>query len=251
MKRVIPYLVIFLAIVLIGGSCPPPSLEKPNVQYTVLQNGNGIRFTWTKVEDADGYYIYVDGTKFTTTQLTYDETIPAKEIKITAYAGSTESDPYILNTAAVVTATVTVYGRGDPDPNHHSAFGFSDDGTVVTYPLFNSSDWPKIDFYLDDVGQPMSICSPDVRSYNNEENSAREEVTTDFDALKIAGTTEYYTQKEITSNGLYSLWIDPNRNSWDTQDNFAKMKVVSISGHEVTLKLAYQKIKGLRWLVTQ
>ncbi|MEO0098168.1 MAG: hypothetical protein ABIK94_01075 [candidate division WOR-3 bacterium] len=251
MKRFLPYLVIFLGIILIGGSCPPPSLEKPSVQYSVLQNGDGLRFSWTAVDGAKGYYVYVDGTKNSTTQLTYDVTTPAKEIKITAYADGTESDPYILNTTAVVTSTITVYGRGDPDPNHPSGFGFASDGTAVTYALGNSSNWPNIDFYLDDVGQPMTICSPDVRGYNNEENSTREETTTDFDALKIAGTTEYYTQKELTSGALYSLWIDPNANGWDTNDNFAKMKVVSMSGHEVVLKVAYQKIGGLRWVVTQ
>ncbi len=251
MKRLIPYIAIFFAIVFIGGSCPPPSLEKPSVQYTVLQNGSGLRFTWTKVDGADGYYIYRDGKKFSTTATTYDVDTAAKEIKITAYANGTESDPWILNTAAVVTATITVYGRGDPEPTHHSAFGFTTDGTAVTYALSNESDWPKIDFYLDDVGQPMTICSPNVRNYNEEENAAREEVTTDFDALRIAGTTEYYTQKQLTTGALYSLWIDPNANGWDTQDNFAKMKVVTISGHEVTLKVAYQKIGGLRWLVTQ
>ncbi len=251
MKRIIPYLIIFATIVFIGGSCPPPSLTRPSVQYSVLQNGKGIRFTWTRVDGADGYYIYHDGTKIATIQeTTYDDTIPAKEVKITAYADGTESDPYTLNTAAVTTATLTVYGRGDPEPDHPSGFGFTTDGTAVTYALANQSDWPKIDFYLDDVGQPMTICSPNVRNYNTEENAAREETTTDFDALKIAGTTEYYTEKPLTVGAVYSLWVDPNANGWDTNDNFAKMKVVNISGHEVTLKLAYQKIAGLRWLVT-
>ncbi len=250
MKRLIPYLVIFITIVFIGGSCPPPSLEKPSVTYQVIETGAKIRFTWTKVDGADGYYIYIDGTKKSTKELTYDVDTPAKEIKITAYAGSTESDPYILNTAPVTTATLTVYGRGDPSPDHPSAFGFTTDGTAVTYALANQADWPKIDYYLDDVGQPMTICSPNVRNYNTEDNSTREEATTDFDALKIAGTTDYLNQKPLTVGAVYSLWIDPNANGWDTQDNFAKVKVEEITGHKVVLKLAYQKIEGLRWLVT-
>jgi hypothetical protein len=68
----------------------------------------------------------------------------------------------------------------------------------------------------------------------------------------LAAGSGYSTQVGIGANGVYALWLS-NSQSWTSSDHFCKTKIISVeqvSGtQKVTLKVAYQKIGGLRWLV--
>ena len=109
---------------------------------------------------------------------------------------------------------------------------------------------PFIDYYIE--SGPQQFWSPHHANINNEVNSTANSGITDFDGLNIAdGPGVYTTQTDIVLNSVYSFWIDPTNNGWDnTTDHFGKIKVIGINGTRVTMKLAYQPIPGLRWLVT-
>ena len=225
----------------------------PSVTYAAIENGAKLRLTWTAVSDADGYNIYIDGVKDTSiTAISYDVSGPAKKIEVCAYTDSEEGPKWELSLTPVVT-TLTVYGRSDTSPDHPSGFGFTSDGTAVTYALSDSTNWPKIDFFIEDVGIPIALWSPHHMNYNTEENASVESPTiTEFDSLNSAAAPgSYSTQTSLSTGGLYSIWIDPNASGWDaTNDHFGKLKVSDISGTKVDIRVAYQKITGIRWVVT-
>ena len=253
MKRVLSLVGLVAVAALIAG-CGEAPTGAPSVDYVAIEEGAQLRLTWTEVVDAEGYKIYVDDVEVADiTGTSYDVEGPAKEVEVSAYGAGEETAPWSLDTSPEITASLTVYGRADTASDHPSGFGFVTDGTAVAYALSDSSTWPNLDFYLDDADYTvMTLCSPDERDYNDEENASSEAATTDFDEVDVAdppGT--YLTSREMAVNAVYSIWVDPNANGWDAEnDNFGKIKVLSISGHEVTLKLAYQKVEGLRWVVT-
>jgi len=252
MKLLLALTVVVFAALMAGCGNPPSGA--PDVEYEVIEQGAELRLTWSAVQDAEGYKIYVDGVEEADiTGTSYDVAGPARTVGVTAYGNGEETNEWTLDVSPTVTADLTVYGRGDPDPDHPSGFGFLSDGSAVAYALSDSTNWPLLDFYLEDVGVAMTLCSPDVRQYNDEFNGSIEATTTDFDALDITAAVDagYEDQTELAVNGVYSIWIDPDHDGWDDEnDNFGKIKVLSVSGHQVNLKLAYQEVKGLRWVMT-
>lgn len=242
-----------VCVVLLPG-CGAGPTSAPSVTYEPILEGTELRLSWSAVQDAEGYKVYVDGAEEADiTGTSYDVAGPAKTVGVSAYGDGDETNQWTLDLGPTITTSLTVYGRGDTASAHPSGFGFVTDGTAVTYPLSDSSNWPNLDFYLEDVGVPMTLCSPDVRNYNTKFNGSIEAATTNFDALDIAALVDagYTDQTELAVNGVYSIWIDPNANGWDdTNDHFGKIHILSISGHTVTMKLAYQRVSGLLWVVT-
>jgi hypothetical protein len=264
MKRILGLSIALVAILVLVGCEEEVTLVAPNVTIQVIDNGATIRLTWTEVTDADGYYIYRDGVIVDTideaTTTTYDADTPAQLYEVSAYAGENESATDQIDCGPVETTSLTVYGNSDPNPAHPSGFGFNTSGTAVPLALSDSTNWPDLDYYLNDANPTqglIDIVSPGdhVPAYNDQENASSNSGT-DYDGLDIADAPgSYSTQTELAENAVFSLWIDPDGDGWGaTNDHFAKMQVESISGatapYTVVITCAYQTIPGLRWVVT-
>lgn len=247
MRKLLPVLGALLILIV---ACPPiEPLDTPNVTATALTGGDTLRLTWTAISGASGYYVYLDGVKNTVSGTSFDVGTPAKVIEVTAYSGSTESDKWTLNTQVVTTATLDVAMVGNTNPNQ--AFYFNTSGTALAIPLTQATD---IDFVMDTDGTSPELRSPDAYTppYNSEDNASATTTTTDFDTYETAEAPGVYmTARVISSGAVYALWIDPTNNGWSTYDHFAKVKVEGISSQVVTVTLGYQKVGGLRWVISQ
>jgi hypothetical protein len=255
------YTLALLAIVLlVFVSCQSTTTPgKPSVTYAPTDNGAMLRLTWPAVTDAEGYYIYLDGTKDTTITgsgtITYDVAGPAKEIEVSAYNGSEESDAWTLDLTPVSTPTLTVYGASDPASDHPSGLALKDAGAVVLA-IGEAANKPDIDYVFDDRGSftPMSMVNPgDYDPQINSKGNAISLVTTgQFDDEDFALAPGNYDTKRIpvAQGGVYYLWLDRNNDNYSTDDHFAKIQIISIAGTVVSIKVAYQKEPGLRWVVT-
>ena len=254
-KRVMKYLPAILgALLLLVISCKQPvALVTPEVSYTAVDSGATLHLTWLMVTNATGVHIYVDGVKHVVLSGTYsfDVTGPAKLVQVSAVAASSEGDKWSLTTAVKKTANVTVYTTADPQQINH-AFYFDTAGTAVAIPLARPTD---IDFTLD-TSQTVSnvvLRSPDsyTPKYNDKANSSADASATNFDVLKIAPAPGVYSAtRTISVDSVYSLWLDPSANGWSDDDHVGKIKFESISGTAVTFTVGYQKIPGLRWLMS-
>lgn len=229
-------------------------LETPDVVYQVLVSdyGGSLELSWGEIIGADGYLIYADGECIDTVMGTYYiASLPAKRYEVIAFSGQIHSEPGIVNTSPIITTTLNVWDYSDPDTTHPSGFGFTSDGYAVAYSLSNSNNWPYIDQW---IGYQYYFYSPDIHvpPFNNECNATKNSYSTNFDEVDIADPPgSYMTASEVVVGSVYYLWIDPNNNGWDNvTDHYAKIHVLAISGLCVTMKIAYQPIPGLRWLVT-
>jgi hypothetical protein len=242
------------ALIFFGIGCDTiVTLDKPNVTTAAINDGGTLRLSWAAITDAKQYEITTAESVFTTTALTYDLTTPTKSVEVRAVNGSDKSDPFVLSLAVKTTPTITVYGRSDTASSHPSGFGFSSDGTAVPYSLTNQAT--SIDYVMDDVGTfgtGMWVTGPTgYQTPVNPWGNAIQSSATGYDELAIApapGNYDLYLQ--IAVNGTYTAWLDHNDDGVvDATDHFAKIKVESVDGAIVTLKLAYQAVGGLRWLV--
>lgn len=251
MKRLLGLTFPIAALLILIGCEGEIVLEKPEVTYTVIDEGAKLRLTWIEVADADGYYIYADGVKIDSTpNTTYDAATPAKLYEVSAYAGSDESPKAAINCAPVITPSLDVWDTDEPPPNP-SGFGFTPTGTAVAYAVSDPANWPYIDYYIHG-GTTTEFWSPHHGNYNDEINVTKNSGSTDFDGLDIADPPGGYSSPTpVASGAVYYFWIDPNTNGWDNStDNYGKIKVEAIVGNKVTMKIAYQPIAGLRWCVT-
>jgi len=255
------YLLSFAAAVLVLFVACQPVLtpDTPAVQLSVLgttgaSGGDTLRLSWAPVTDATGYYVYLDGVKNTVSATTYDVTAPVKLIEVTSYNGSEESDKYTKKTSVVKTSNVTVYGIGDA-AHDDNAFGFGTTGNCLAYDVTNQSNWTLLNFVMEDrAPDPMSFWSPDAYNpvYNDQDNATAPTASTDFDAVtKAPAPGVYNTKYPISAGAVYGCWIDYGNNGWSSDDNFFKVKVEAISGHEVTLTTGYQLVGGLRWVLSE
>ncbi len=249
------YLLAMLGtLLLLVISCTSPvTLLTPTVSFTPINGGANLHLTWLAVTNATAYNVYVDGVKTEIPSGTYsfDVTGPAKLIQVSAVATSSEGDKWSLTTAVKKTANVTVYRRDDAQQINH-AFYFDTTGTAVAIPLSRPSD---IDFVLD-TSQTITniqLRSPDSYDpkYNTKRNSSAVASGTNLDDITIAPAPGAYSPvRSISLDSIYSLWLDPGANGWSADDHFAKIKVEGISGTAVTFTVDYQKIPGLRWLIS-
>lgn len=261
MKKILGLTLSIVALLILVGCEGEVTLEAPDLSYAVEDNGATLTITWFEIADADGYYIYADGAVIDTVEVeNYSATTPAAVYGVTAYAGEDESDVSEIDCTPVETANVTVYGNSDPDPQHPSGIGFTTNGNCVTLALSDSTNWPDLDYYFNDANPthgPIDIVSPGdhVPPYNGEDNASANSGT-DYDGLTIADAPGgYSTQTALAANAVFSLWIDPDADGWDDDnDHFGKMRVESISGstapYTVVITTAYQPVEGLRWVVT-
>lgn len=249
MKKLLALTTILVAFIFIGCE-EEVTLEAPDVTFTVTDQGATLALSWDEITDADGYIIYADGEAIdTVTTTSYDATTPAKLYEVSAYAGDEESAKDQIDCSPEITTSLEVWDMSEPPPNP-SGFGFNTAGTAVAYQVSDSSNWAYIDYYIE--SNPQQFWSPHHGNYNDEVNATKNSGGSDFDAADIADAPGgYLTQTDVASGAVYYFWIDPTNNGWDNAtDNFGKIKVESVSGTKVTMKLAFQKIAGLRWCVT-
>lgn len=251
MRKATLLVALAATVIIFGVSCDTlTDLAKPTVTATAILNGAQLRLEWTAVTDADGYRIKAGDSTWTTTGTSFDVEVPAAKVEVIAYSGSDESDPAVINCEVEETATLEVYGISDPDTTHRSSFGFNTDGTITTYSI-KTANYPSMDFYMEDVQLAMSIVNSGDKGWNAKGNAAKEAALTSYDDVVVADApgTGYSTQEAIASGAVYYLWIDRMNDGWDVSDHFAKAKVISIQGAKVTMKIGYQMIGGLRWVV--
>ena len=252
--RRIKYLTAILGALLLVISCNKPAvLDAPTVSYAPIDDGAKLRLTWLAVTNATEYHVYVDGVESTLVSGTYsfDVTGPAKLIQVSAVAVATEGAKWSLTTAVQKTTGLTVYTPVDLQQINH-AFYFDTTGAAVAIPFSRPSD---IDFALDTT---LTITNIELRSpdscnpqYNTKSNSVAGAGTANFADLKIAPAPGVYSKvRAILPDSVYALWLDPGANGWSVDDHVAKIRVEAVSGTAVTFTVGYQKIHGLRWLMS-
>jgi len=254
-------LIVALAavVLLVGTSCDTlVTLTKPTVTAEALSTNNGgtLRLTWTAVTDAKSYEITTDDSTFTTTSTSYDVATPSATIEVRAVNGSDKSDPATIDCKVVETSSLVLYGISDVNPDHSSGLAFTTSGSASAMSLADANK-ASLDFVCDDQETtvlPVGLVNAGSYGWtqNNKMNTLMDAVTTDFDAFKLAAVTGYGDLQTVAVNGVYAFWLSSSM-AWTSSDHFCKAKIISIedvSGtQKVTLKLAYQKIGGLRWLV--
>ena len=264
MKKLLGLTLGFAALLVMVGCDGEITLDTPDVTYTVTDNGATLSLSWIEIVDADGYYIFADGVATDTLDdpatVTFSATVPAAVYGVQAYAGEDVSGTDEIDCTPYETTNLTIYGNSDPAPTHHSGFGFNTNGSCVTLAIGDSTNWLDIDYYFNDANPthgPIDIVSPGdhVPAYNTEDNASANSGT-DYAGLDIADAPgSYSTQTALADGAVFSLFIDPDADGWDAEnDHFGKMSVLSITGstapYTVTITVAYQLVEGLRWCVT-
>jgi len=242
------------ALLFLVISCnKPAALDPPTVSYTPIADGTKLHLTWLAVTNATEYHVYVDGVESVLVSGTYsfDVTGPAKLIEVSAVAVSTEGEKWSLTTAVQKTTGLTVYTPIDLQQINH-AFYFDTTGAAQAIPLSRPSD---IDFVLDtsQTATNIELRSPDSCNpqYNTKSNSVADAGVANFADLKIAPAPGVYSKvRTILPDSVYSMWLDPSANGWSADDHVAKIRVEAVSGTAVTFTVGYQKIPGLRWLIS-
>jgi hypothetical protein len=247
---------IAAVLILIGAGCTSTvTLDKPNVTTEAVNTGATLRLTWTAITDAKSYEITTDDSTYTTTSTSFDVTTPTGTIDVRAVNGNDKSDPATIDCKVVETSSLVLYGTSDASGNDPSGVAFTTSGTASALSL-DDANKAAIDFVCDDVNiTPVGFVNAGDRgwSQNNKVNTLMDAGTTDYDAFIFAAGTGYISQLGVAANGVYALWLSSSQ-SWTASDHFAKAKIITVeqpSGtyYKVTLRVAYQKIGGLRWLV--
>jgi hypothetical protein len=245
---------LVVALALIGTGCDSSSsvdLEAPVVKAKAIGDGGTLQLTWDEVDGAASYEIKAGDMTYTTDATTYDVTTPVATIEVRSVKGDNKSESAAtINCGVVETPTLEVYGFTDPDTSHHSGFGFDEDGTIVTYSL-DFTNFNALDYFADDGNfSPIALVNPGSVPWNAKGNKTGAASAITYDEIMMADPAAAYSDSSLTlaDGGLYCLWLDRGNDGWTDDDNFAKVQVLSINGHLMTVKVGYQKISGLRWL---
>jgi len=231
-------------------------LATPVVVCEAVNTGAALRLVWTAVTHAKSYEIVTDDSVFTITSLSFDITTPTAFIELRAVNGSSRSDPATINCRVIETASLVLYGINDPDPWHPSGLAFTTDGVACALSL-DEANRASLDFVCDDQNL-LPVGFKNAGDYgwpqNSKINALIDAGTTDYDAYVEAAASGYMTQLEIAANAVYALWLSISP-TWTTSDHYCKAKIISIEdvggARKVTLKVGFQKIGGLRWVMSQ
>ncbi len=234
------------------------SLAKPVVSYEVINPGAVLRLSWSAVTNAVSYEVKTDDSTYTTAALNFDVTHPTGTVEVRALNGNRKSDPATVDCRPVETSSLVLYGISDPNASDLSGLAFDAAGTAVAKSL-DDADKAALDFVCDDQ-QPTVLPVGFINAgdygwpQNTKLNTLTDAGTSDFDAFDFAADSGYITQLGIVANGVYALWLSDSP-YWTVNDHFCKTKIISVEQptstyYKVTLKVAYQKIGGLRWFKT-
>jgi hypothetical protein len=240
-------------LVLVGTGCDTNvTPEAPYVTTLAVDGGGALRLTWEEVSGAKSYEIKTDASTFEIDSTSYDVSTPTATIEVRAVSGSNKSDSAAVIDCRIVETTIEVAGIRHAD-SMEIAFGFDSDGMAVPYTLV-SSNYPKMDYWLDDLRDtsllPVGLVNPGVDNWNQKGNTIKGPFAVDYDSVEVADApgSSYVEQMRLAEDAVYHLWLDPSADGWDSGDHFAKAQVVSMDGSKVTLKIGYQKVRGIRWL---
>jgi hypothetical protein len=277
MRKIIPVLGMVLGISVFLASCEQENdndndddttevkiLPVENLQYQVIEDydmkqGGALHLTWEKPDSSqpDEYSVWVDGVSQVPVKETEDYVfIPCEQIEVFAVYGDEKSDPKALEFDAIESyfELWTI-----DDTTHPNGFAFTDYGTPVAYSAHNKENWPHFDFYLEYVNGKLVLASPNSflpAPLNEKDNgiSAEDEIYDDIEIVFPVEEGNYLNIQEIRINKCYGLWIDTGNNGYSLDDHFAVVFVDMINpegnGCKVEMKIKYQMIPGLRWVVT-
>jgi len=241
----------------VGTSCDTlVTLDKPNVTTEAVNTGATLRLTWTAVTDAQSYEITTDDSTYSITSTSFDATTPSGTIEVRAVNGNDKSDPATIDCKVVETSSLVLFGISDQAANDPSGLAFTTSGSASALSL-DDANKAAIDFVCDDQQTtvlPVGFINGGDYNWtqNTKVNTLMDAGTTDYDAFVFAAGSGYTTQLPTQANGVYAMWLSSSQ-SWTANDHFAKSKIISVeqpSGtyYKITLRVAYQKIGGLRWL---
>ena len=235
------------ALALIGTVCKSSSsttLEKPSVTAVATDSGATLHLSWAAVEGATSYEITAGSSVDTTTSTSLDVSTPTATIEVRSLNGSSKSDSSATIDCKVIETTVDVFG--DLDTTHANGFGFNDSGKAVPYRIV-LLEMGKLDFYL---SNNMLVSGSKVNQQTMKGNGLKN-ASGSFDSLKLADAPGTYADSDlaITTSSSYFLTMSSDTAAWSTGRNYAKASVVAIDSSKVTLRLGYQTIGGLRWLI--
>jgi hypothetical protein len=255
MRKNAPIVTLAAAILFVGARCDTAvTPTKPVVSAAALDTdcGGTLQLSWTAVTHAESYEVKTDDTTYTTTSLGFDVTKPTSTIEVKAVNGSHRSDPATIDCRVVETESLGLCGISAP--GYPSGLAFDDSGSASALSL-DTANRASVDFVCDDVNiTPVGLVNAGDYQWpqNSKVNRLMDAGTTDYDAFVLAPDSGDGTQLEIHANDVYALWLSAST-TWTAGDHFCKAKVVSIEDvggtQKATLKVAYQKIGGLRWLV--
>lgn len=231
--------------------------EKPTVVCEAINTGTDLRLFWAAVIGARSYEIKTYDSTYTTTSLSFDVAAPTAVIEVRAVHGNSKSDPATIDCRVVETSSLVLYGSSDPDTNHVPGLAFTHDGSAVVLSLADANK-ASLDFVCDNKYLlPVGFVNAGDYGWpqNSRVNALMAAGTTDYDAfVEAAAPGGYMTELEIAANGVYALWLSDSW-TWSINDHFCKAKIVSIEDAggvpKVTLNVGYQRIGGLRWVVSQ
>ncbi|MEN3045448.1 MAG: hypothetical protein ABDH49_00450, partial [Candidatus Hydrothermales bacterium] len=169
-----------------------------------------------------------------------------------------ESTPRVFDFTPVSRTSQEVWERDAPG---HDGYGWNADGEGSSYSLEDAANHSRIDFYLDDFTRGTVNVS---NIYLVSPNYNREDPRNPFNGTETAFAADtgkmapapgnYYTpttEDPIVAGRTYFLWIDHSANEWTSDDNFVKIKIISIGNDgKVVFDYWFQKQGGLRWLKT-
>jgi hypothetical protein len=248
-RTLVAALALALAVIGIGcnSSTNNVTLDAPAVTAKEAANdGAALRITWNEVTDAESYEITSDDSVYTTTSTTYDVTAPSASVQIKAVKGTSKSEATTVS-CGVVESTVQFYGDIS-NTAHATGFGFGTDGTALPCSLLAPSTY-EMDFYADSSHGQMKLRP--AKTAATKAGDGLKAALAAFGDLRIADAVGMYgdTALPIFAESTYCLRISPDTSGtvWSASDYFAKILVVSVDSM-VSIKAAYQKIPGLRWL---
>ncbi|MEN3043677.1 MAG: hypothetical protein ABDH37_00470 [Candidatus Hydrothermales bacterium] len=257
MKKILLISGLFLILLVFIGCPEDEELPTPNARIaSILEQGEGIRLEWDPVEGADGYRVRVDDElKYEGTSTYFEWKTPALKIEVYAYAGDKESTPRVFDFTPVSRTSQELWERSAAG---NSGYGWNADGTGSSYSLGDAANHSRIDFYLDDFTagtvdvSNIYLVSPHHGGFNDTETGFAVETGGTGNIAPAPGTYDTpRPQSPIVSGGTYFLWIDHSNNEWTSDDNFVKIKIISIGNDgKVVFDYWFQKQGGLRWLKT-
>ena len=245
--------VLALALAFIGAGCNSSNnnnttLVAPTVTATGTNGGATLHLSWGDVTGATSYEITAGDSIYTTTSTSFDVTKPVTTIAVKSVNGSTKSDSAAKIACAIVETTVDFFS--DLDTSHANGFGFNGNGSVSTYSLY-AGNLSSLDFYAESSHAVTSLYSAAGVNANKKGNIMKA-ASGNYDSLLMADTLGAYvkTPMVIMADSTYYLRVSADTaGTWSNQDHFAKASVVAIDSAKVTMKLGYQPVPGIRWLI--
>lgn len=149
---------------------------------------------------------------------------------------------------AALESLIEVYSSETEGP---TGIGFDSTGKASAYSVEDSP--ATVDYFVstDESGETTFLKSGERYSGGVRGVCSASE---SFDSLLITPSVSAATYQDSTAiaqGSVYSLYLDQGEKDYSTDDFFAKAYVTSIADGRVSLRIAYQPVPGLRWVVVE